>query len=267
MTDEQEALNLLATETVVTETAKTTNDEAVVKTASDVPTIKVSPPIVDGKPLDRYVPEEGEQIDSDLPPAKLARTSPAEIQEIDPSLPMQPTTKLLTVEQQDFNNRYTMSNLLYKSKCAPKCYQNPLQVMYAIQAGHEMGMQPVESLNTLYIVNGQVTLWGVGLAKRLRQFGYEIFFEDGENIDGCIAKIKKDGVEHEYHAKMAEVQKMSKQAYKFAPRDKARWHALSRLVRFSAPEVLGSISYTGEEIEDAPSMKTHRRNNSVKKLD
>jgi len=40
-------------------------------------------------------------------------------------------------------------------------------------------------------------------------------------------------------------------AYKFAPKEKLRWHCLGRLVRFHVPEVLGGqINYLKEEAED-----------------
>jgi hypothetical protein len=68
----------------------------------------------------------------------------------------------------------------------------------------------------------------------------------------CEITIRKGDEEYSYTATSGEVTKLGSQAFKKAPKDKLYWHALSRIVRFYVPEVLGSVSYTHEEIEGNP---------------
>ena len=62
------------------------------------------------------------------------------------------------------------------------------------------------------------------------------------------------GLSYDYTSTAAELTKLNSRAFKFAPRDKLRWHAISRLIRFDVPEVLrGVVSYGKEEYEDVQS--------------
>ena len=135
----------------------------------------------------------------------------------------------------------------YKAGCFGKDVQSPEQAFVKIQAGAEMGLAPMESMNSLYIVNGKITMWGMALSKRLREYGWSIEYLESSN---SIAKVKitKGKESYEYTATPDEMKNSN--AYKFAPKDKLKWHALSRLVRFNVPEILGPISYTAEEAED-----------------
>lgn len=135
----------------------------------------------------------------------------------------------------------------HKAGCFGSDVKNPEQAFVKIQAGAEMGMAPMEAMSSLYIVNGKVTIFGVALSKRLREFGWKIeYLESTETI--AKVKISKDNESYEYTATPSELK--NSQAMKFAPKDKLKWHALSRLVRFNVPEVLGPVRYTREEMED-----------------
>jgi hypothetical protein len=110
-----------------------------------------------------------------------------------------------------------------------------------------MGIPPMEAMSSLYIVNGKVTMWGMALSKRLREHGWKIeYLESTETV--ARVKIMKGDESYEYTATPGELK--NSQAMKFAPKDKLKWHALSRLVRFSVPEILGPVSYLAEEAEE-----------------
>jgi hypothetical protein len=59
-----------------------------------------------------------------------------------------------------------MADTLIESRALPQYVQNKEQAIVVMQAGFEMGMKPLESLNSLYLVNGQITIWGKALVKR-----------------------------------------------------------------------------------------------------
>lgn len=67
----------------------------------------------------------------------------------------------------------------FDSKVTPPAYQNMLQVLFGIQAGFEMGMQPIESLQSITFVNGTMSVWGKAVPRRLRSHGWSLDFEEG----------------------------------------------------------------------------------------
>lgn len=140
-----------------------------------------------------------------------------------------------------------MAEAFHRAGCFGSDVKNPYQALVKIQAGFEMGIPPMEAMNSLYIVNGHITIYGVAMSKRLRTKGWTISYDD--KPDSCTVTIKKGEEAYSYTANSGELTKS--QAFKFAPKEKLRWHALSRLIRFHVPEVLDAgVSYLKEEIED-----------------
>lgn len=155
-----------------------------------------------------------------------------------------------TPEVSAFKMKLAIANHLFKAGCFSKDVQNAAQAFVKIQAGAEMGMEPMESMNSLYIVNGHVSIWGMALSRRLRSNGWRIEYNDPD-LSKCEVKIKKGDEEYSYFVTSEDMKKMNSKAYGFAPKEKMRWHCLGRLVRFYVPEILGgSTVYLAEEAED-----------------
>lgn len=149
----------------------------------------------------------------------------------------------------------TMAKEFFLAGCFSADIKNPHQVLVKMQVGFEMGMAPMESVNSLYIINGKVTIWGQATTKKLREHGWSIKYDDKNDDTGkpfsCTATIMKGEEVYSYTASMPEFEHLKSQAIKFAPKDKLRWHALGRLIRFNVPEILNS-TYIKEEAEDFP---------------
>jgi len=140
-----------------------------------------------------------------------------------------------------------MAEAFHKAGCFGSDVKNAYQALVKIQAGFEMGIPPMEAMNSLYIVNGHITIWGVAMIKRLKKFGWQVSYDDkpGE----CTVTIKKGDEVYSEKALASDVKKTG--AYSFAPKQKLRYHAISQLIRFSVPEVLDAgISYLKEDAED-----------------
>lgn len=146
-----------------------------------------------------------------------------------------------------------VSDKLFQSGCFGKDVHNAAQAFVKIQAGAEMGMPPMEAMNSLYIVNGNITIWGKALAGRLKAHGWDIEYKDCDKMQATVI-IHKNAKEYSYTAKKEEVE--LKQAYKIAPENKLKYHALRQLINFYAPEVLNAVSYTAEEVEEMGSSVT-----------
>lgn len=149
----------------------------------------------------------------------------------------------------------TMAKEFYLAGCFGADVKNPHQVLVKMQFGFEMGMAPMESINSLYIVNGKVTPWGQATTKKLREHGWDIKYDDKNDDAGnpfsCTVTITKGDKTHSYTVSMEDFKHIKSKAIEFAPKEKLRWHALGRLIRFNVPEVLNG-AYIKEEAEDFP---------------
>lgn len=139
---------------------------------------------------------------------------------------------------------------LLDSGAMPRGIANGQQAMMILQAGKEMGLKPMESLNSLYLVNGSINLWGKGLVKRFREFGFQIQFSN-ESENGVTATVIKN--EEKYidtftflEAEQSGWTKDRSGGLKFgwskgANRTrKLRYGVLSQIAHTYTPEVLGS---------------------------
>ena len=156
------------------------------------------------------------------------------------------------LQKERIKQQLELAQIFFEARCFSSDVKNPAQAFVKIQAGAELGMPPMEAMNSLYIVNGQITIYGMALTKRLREHGWKIEFSD-ESDKAVTATISKNGEKYSYTATIEELKKLGSRAVQFAPKDKLKWHAISRLVRFHVPEVTkGIIKYIKEEIEDLP---------------
>lgn len=155
-------------------------------------------------------------------------------------------------EGERLNQMFKLATGFFKAGCFGADVKNPEQALVKIQAGFEMGLPPVEAMNSLYIINGKITIFGSAMTKRLRQKGWQITYDD--KPDSCLVTITKGDETYYYTATLDELKRLNSKAAQFAPKEKLRYHALSRLIRFSVPEVLDAgVGYLKEELEDVDS--------------
>ena len=143
--------------------------------------------------------------------------------------------------------------------------KTPEQLVVKLQAGYELGMTPVESLNSLYIVSGRVTIWGSALIKRLRLAGWNVSYQD-ETPEQCKITVRKgdEFIEDTFLFKDAQDsgytsgQSGLKIGWKLGQNRKLkmRYGAASQLIKTYLPEVLGTIAGVKEVDEDAPQPET-----------
>ena len=125
------------------------------------------------------------------------------------------------------------------------------KVFVILQTGFEMGMKPMESINSFYIVKGAVKPFASFWPRRLRQFGWQIQYDDKNGADGkpesCTVTIshQKNG-KKSFTAHKKDIPSKS-QAINFAPFEKLRYHALSRIVQFEVPEIMSSVVLLTDE--------------------
>lgn len=146
-----------------------------------------------------------------------------------------------------FQQKLYYAQSMVQSKSLPEQLDNPFKVLMCIEAGSEMGMNPIESTQSLYPVRGQWNLWGKAIAKQLRKHGWMIKYEDKENE--CTATVWKGDETYSETITFAEADKSGytkgNSGIKIGWREgmnrklKLRYGALNMILKTYIPEVLG----------------------------
>lgn len=161
-------------------------------------------------------------------------------------------------------NLYTqmkaLANDFIKSKSIPSVWQSSEQVLVGLQTGVEMGMKPMEAMNSLYPVNGSINVWGKATTRRLKEHGWTIQYSD-ESQETCTVTVTKGDESYTETFTYAEAEasgytKDSRGQIKIGwkpgmnRRKKLRYGVLSLIIATYIPEVLGSAMGIVEVSED-----------------
>jgi hypothetical protein len=142
----------------------------------------------------------------------------------------------------------------YKSGLFPDC-KTPVEAVMKIVAGRELGIPALMSLQKLYIVNGRMGMAGEVAIVLLQRAGYKIShkYDSRDNPTACevtISHPQKGNFSWRFtlaDAKRAGLVKPNSAWEKF-PQDLLYYRALMSCARKFAPEALGGIGYTPEEL-------------------
>lgn len=118
----------------------------------------------------------------------------------------------------------------------------PQQIYTLMKAGAEMGMTPIESLQTLYIVNGAIDFFGDKMIARITQNGYKVeYLNEERNVKVTVRITKGDEQYEETVHKDDEILKKSK-AMGFSPLNKLRFHGVRMIASFYLPHLFKGVS-------------------------
>jgi hypothetical protein len=170
------------------------------------------------------------------------------------------SAKTSVMDPVEYSQQLFIAKTLMDGKAIPQGFQSKEQVFMAILAGKEMDMGPIEAVNSLYFVNGKISLYGAGLVSRFRKFGWSIRFQD-ESSEECTAVVSKDGEEIQETFKFEDAEKSGytkdyRGSLKFGWKEgmnrklKLRYGVLNMIAKTYLPEVLGSVRGIVEIEED-----------------
>lgn len=162
-----------------------------------------------------------------------------------------------------------VANDFFNSQALPKHIQNPTQAFVTIITGAEMGLKPMESIQSLYIINGIITLWGKAVPKALKRHNFKFKFLD-EDQEHCHVVVWKgtgmnkpadddEQYEDTFYFKDAvdsgyTVDNYGKIKVGWKPGQnrklKMRYNVLSGLIKTYIPEVLDGVSDIAEVAQD-----------------
>jgi hypothetical protein len=99
------------------------------------------------------------------------------------------------IAPQNLEEGLRLAALLAKSTLVPKDFQgNPGNVMIAIQMGMEIGLPPMQALQSIAVINGRPSLWGDGLlAVCMSSPAFEWIDEPPVQNDTATCTVKRRG--------------------------------------------------------------------------
>lgn len=145
----------------------------------------------------------------------------------------------LALQMAEMNFQMEMAKRFIDSKAFKAV--NPEQAYVMIKAGAEMGMKPVEAMQALYCVNGSVKIYGDKMVSRITKAGYKLEYLN-ESAKGVTVKVtNKDGFEAQETVEASDPTLQKSNAYKFAPKNKMRFHAIRLIASFHLPHLFTSV--------------------------
>lgn len=140
-----------------------------------------------------------------------------------------------------------------KSGAMPKTMDTAPKLMVALQAGKEAGMQPIESINSFYFVNGKIAMYGDLTIAQVLKAGHIINWGECNDKTATVEIVRKDnGSKNKvtFTMQMATERGLnSNPVYKKHPENMLRFKAFHLCAKFIVPDALHGIQI--KEIAEA----------------
>ena len=167
------------------------------------------------------------------------------------------------VQRMNLDARMEYAEQLATSGLIPTTFQkHPENVLVAIEWGRELGLSPIAAMKEIYVVHGQPSLSAKSMLGLARKAGHRVRIK-GEDQQATCEIVRADDPEYTHSvtytlddAKRAGL--LGNTGWKNHPSTMLRWRAASECIRMACPEVLGGISYTPEEIQEARARNASR---------
>jgi hypothetical protein len=153
-----------------------------------------------------------------------------------------------------------MADMLAKSQMVPKCYQNkPQDTLVAMMMGSELGLNPIQSLQNIAVINGKPAIYGDALLALVQNHpkfgGHEEAFDDQTMTATCTVWRKGEQKAHSVSFSQADAQRAGLWGkagpWTQYPKRMLMWRARGYALRDKFADALGGL-ITVEEAQDMP---------------
>lgn len=154
--------------------------------------------------------------------------------------------------REDWSTMEIIAKTFLNAGAMPKGIDTAPKLMVILQAGREAGLSPIESLNSLYFVNGKVAMYGDAVPLQIYRAGHSI--EWGEcNAETATVTITRGDTGKSMTTTFTMEQARQRgydrnEIYKKYPENMLKWRALSMTAKFICPDALRGIGIK-EEME------------------
>lgn len=159
---------------------------------------------------------------------------------------------------QNMNSLITMADKLHRSSLLPMALRNkPAEVLQILQMGSELGLKPMQSINSINVIQGKPTISSQLMIALIRQNCPNSFIKIEEDTDKRIVKCTmardKADIDQAYTASwdMDKAKAMGmdkKDNYLKQPMTMLKWRSVSEAARFVFPDIIMGC-YTPEELD------------------
>lgn len=162
------------------------------------------------------------------------------------------------LQPHSMNEAMQAAEMLSASQMVPRCYQGkPQDTLVAMMMGSELGLNPIQSLQNIAVINGKPSIYGdalLALVQNHKAFGgHEESFDESTMIATCTVWRKGDKQKHAvtFSKRDAELAALwGKQGpWKQYPKRMLMWRARGYALRDKFADALGGL-ITVEEAQD-----------------
>jgi len=172
----------------------------------------------------------------------LAKTDATPVHSLFPRFP----------SREDWNTMEIIAKTFLNAGAMPKGIDTAPKLMVILQAGREAGLSPIESLNSLYFVNGKVAMYGEAVPLQVLRAGHEIEWGTCNAETATVTITRGDtGKSMTTTFTMADARSRgytNNPIYQKYPENMLKWRALSMTAKFICPDALRGIGIK-EEME------------------
>ena len=164
----------------------------------------------------------------------------------------------------ELNLQVNLAKRFVDSKAFPN--MSPEQAFVILQAGKEMGLQPMESIQKLYIVNGAIGFHGKGLVSELTSKGVEFSYENETDNEVTVKAIYQG---KEYSERVTDKDQIltKSKAMTFAKKNKMRFHGVRMIANFYLSHLCGSVGiWDQDDLEASKELQKGDDFHSIKEL-
>lgn len=161
---------------------------------------------------------------------------------------------------QSLDEALRFADMLSKSSMVPKDYQgNPANCIIAMQWGMEIGLQPLQAMQNIAVINGRPSIWGDAMLAIVRGSGLLEYIKEDPTPEGCVCKVKRKGEDEAVREFTVEDAKkaglLGKQGpWQQNPKRMMQMRARAFALRDVFPDVLRGV-HVAEIAQDEPAEK------------
>lgn len=174
----------------------------------------------------------------------------------------------LSIQASNLNEAMKVAEMLARSQMVPKNYQGkPEDTLVSMMMGSELGLNPIQSLQNIAVINGKPSIYGDALLALVQNHpkfgGHEETFDDQTMTATCTVWRKGDKHKHTVTFSRADAEKAGlwgKQGpWQTYPKRMLMWRARGYALRDKFADALGGL-ITVEEARDMPAGEPEERN-------
>ncbi len=176
---------------------------------------------------------------------------------------------------QNLDEALKFADYLANSDIVPKDFQRkPANILVAVQWGMELGLQPMQAMQSIAVINGRPSLWGDAVIALVRssplcEYVYET--DDGETASCRVKRVGEDEQTRTFSMTDAQQAGLKGKQGPWAqyPKRMRQMRARSFALRDVFPDVLRGMPMA-EEVQDIPTERelnqTHARKSEEPKV-